>query len=92
LCVPCCQWLDVSFHVVFCLPSSCVLCVPCCQWLWMFHSVLCFVCLPPMSYVSHVVSNSWYSNRVVFCLPSSCVLCVPCCQWLWMLHSVLCIA
>jgi hypothetical protein len=46
LCVPCCQCLDVSFRVVYCLPSSCVLCVPYCQWLWMFHSVLCIVWLP----------------------------------------------
>jgi hypothetical protein len=58
LCVPCCQWLDVSFRVVYCLPYSCVLCVPCCQGLWMFHFVLCFVCRPPISCVSHVVSDS----------------------------------
>jgi hypothetical protein len=34
------------------------LCFPCCQRFWMVHSVLCFVCLPSVSCVSHVVSDS----------------------------------
>jgi competence protein ComGC len=68
--------LDVPFRVVYCLASSCVLCVPCCQWLWMFHSLLCFVCLPPMSCVSHVVSDSGCS--IPCCVLFAFLLCLVC--------------
>jgi len=91
--------LDFPFRVVFCLPFSCVLCVPCCQWLWMFHSVLCFIYLPPVSCVSHVVSDSACSVLCFVCFPPvSCVshvvsdsgCSIPCCVLFAFLLCLVC--
>ena len=73
-------------HIVFSLSSSCVLCMH-----GGVQHILCFICLPLVSCVCMVVSNTycvlfvfllylvyawWCPTHIVFSLSSSCVLCM----------------
>ena len=82
---------------LFYLSCSCILCMH-----GGVQHILCFICLPLVSCVCMVVSNTycvlfvfvlclvyvwWCPTHIVFSLSSSCVLCTQCCQFLRIVHS-----